>query len=110
MRLWAEQLITKLPRQQLIGQWRETAALLGNGWDRKHRTVNYVFQYDKNRLANYAYLIATEMEHRGYKPNIDILDGKYKTAITASPIYPEHNEAYLQECVENLASKGITIR
>ncbi len=110
MRLWAEQLLPKLPRQQLLGQWRETAALLGNGWGKKHRIVDYVFKYDKNRLANYAYLVATEMERRGYRANLDILDGKYQSPITDSPIYPEHNQEYLQECIDNLANKGITVR
>lgn len=109
IRLWHEELITKLPRQQLLGQWRETSALLGNGWGRKHRIVDYVFKYDKNRLANYAYLIAIEMERRGYKANLDILDGKYVYGISDTPIYPEHNQSYLKECIDNLAGKGIIL-
>lgn len=32
MRLWHQELISKLPRQQLLGQHREIAALRGNGW------------------------------------------------------------------------------
>ena len=32
MRLWHEELISKLPRQQLLGQHRECCALRGNGW------------------------------------------------------------------------------
>ena len=32
MRLWHEDLIRKLPRQQLLGQHRECCALRGNGW------------------------------------------------------------------------------
>jgi len=31
MRLWHESLITKLPRQQLLGQHRECCALRGGG-------------------------------------------------------------------------------
>lgn len=31
MRLWHEAMITHLPRQQLLGQHRECAALRGNG-------------------------------------------------------------------------------
>ena len=27
----------------------------------------------------------------------------------SSPIYPEHNEAYLKECLDNLHQKGIDI-
>lgn len=32
MRLWHQDLITRLPRQQLLGQHRECAALRGAGW------------------------------------------------------------------------------
>ena len=39
MRLWHEELISKLPRQQLLGQHRECCALRGNGWGKKHATV-----------------------------------------------------------------------
>lgn len=42
MRLWHQDLIAKLPRQQLLGQHRECCALRGKGWQRKHATVNYV--------------------------------------------------------------------
>ena len=44
MRLWHESLISKLPRQQLLGQHRECCALRGNGWGKKHSVVNYVFE------------------------------------------------------------------
>ena len=39
MRLWHEELISKLPRQQLLGQHRECCALRGNGWGKKHARV-----------------------------------------------------------------------
>lgn len=42
MRLWHEALLPKLPRQQLLGQHREVAALRGAGWGKKHATVDYV--------------------------------------------------------------------
>ena len=42
MRLWHEALIPQLPRPQLLGQHRECCALRGNGWGRKHATVDYV--------------------------------------------------------------------
>ena len=42
MRLWHETLIPLLPRQQLLGQHREVAALRGKGWGKKHATVDYV--------------------------------------------------------------------
>ena len=37
MRLWHEALLPKLPRQQLLGQHREVAALRGAGWERNMR-------------------------------------------------------------------------
>jgi uncharacterized protein (TIGR02328 family) len=37
MRLWHEELISKLPRAQLLGQHREVAALRGKGWGKKTR-------------------------------------------------------------------------
>ncbi|MBQ5660996.1 MAG: DNA lyase, partial [Lachnospiraceae bacterium] len=45
MRLWYESLITRLPRQQLLGLHRECCALRGKGWGRKHATVDYVFTH-----------------------------------------------------------------
>lgn len=43
MRLWHEQMISKLPKNQLLGQHRECCELRGNGWNKKHKTVDYVF-------------------------------------------------------------------
>ena len=54
MRLWHQDMINKLPRQQLLGQHRECCALRGNGWGRQHATVNYVFRYSPYLL--YCYL------------------------------------------------------
>ena len=45
MRLWHEQIIHLLPKNQLLGQHRECCALRGNGWNKKHKTVDYVFKY-----------------------------------------------------------------
>ena len=66
MRLWHQELIAKLPRQQLLGQHRECCALRGKGWQRKHATVNYVFDYSPYRLFKYHELIMQEMAKRGY--------------------------------------------
>ena len=108
MRLWHQDLLIKLPRQQLLGQWREVAALLNGGWGRKHRTVDYVFKYNKDKLVAYGYKVAIEMIRRGYKPNLRIIMDHGKL-IHINRVYPEHNESYLQECIDNLAGKGIKI-
>lgn len=34
VRLWHEDLISRLPRQQLLGQHRECCALRGKGWEK----------------------------------------------------------------------------
>lgn len=52
MRLWHEYLIPQLPRQQLLGQHRELAALRGNGWGRKHATVDYVFDHSPYKIIS----------------------------------------------------------
>lgn len=43
MRLWHESLLTRLPRQQLLGQHRELAALRGNGWGEKNTQQLTIF-------------------------------------------------------------------
>lgn len=126
MRLWHEELITKLPRQQLLGAHREACALRGNGWNKPHATVNYVFEYSYKRLFYYHYLIMKEMERRGYKVSKEWLNPNYRgkrcKAIGKElnvnlkwldkknkNIYPEHNDEYYVECIENLNGKGIAI-
>ena len=103
MRLWHEDLIRKLPRQQLLGQHRECCALRGNGWAKRHATVNYVFDYEPFLLYKYHKLIMDEMIARG-KPYTDLKEVKIN-----SPIYKEHNDSYYMECINNLAEKGIEI-
>lgn len=129
MRLWHQKLIPYLPRQQLLGQHRECAALRGKGWGRKHATVDYVFKYDPCFLIAYHYCIMEEMERRGYHPdrvwdNVDWRGNQIGEACNWADvkgveelwmdvnqmckiIYPEHNDAYLRECIDNLKSKGI---
>ena len=60
MRLWHEDLIGKLPRQQLLGQHRECCALRGYGWGKKHATVNYVFSYSPYKLFQFHLFIMQE--------------------------------------------------
>lgn len=120
MRLWHEDLIKNLPRQQLLGQHRECAALRGKGWGKPHSTVNYVFEHSPYKLYLYHKLVMEEMKNRGYKPdplwenpnyrgkNEAEYDDLEKSKIT-KPIYKEHDDKYLQECIENLKSKNIDI-
>ncbi len=118
MRLWHERLIPHLPRQQLLGQHRECCALRGNGWGKKHATVNYVFTHSPYKLYLYHKLILEEMIARGYSPDMKWAEPTYRGKTCDAyekllpleakfPLYEEHNEAYLEECLENLREKGI---
>ena len=129
MRLWHEALIPHLPRQQLLGQHRECCALRGNGWGKPHATVNYVFKHTPMHLAAYHCRVMDEMTRRGYSPDNrwynplyrgktapkhrDTDDTKarifFMTLYRPSKVYPEHDEQYLKECLENLAGKGIVL-
>ena len=120
MRLWHEQIIHLLPKNQLLGQHRECCALRGNGWNKKHKTVDYVFTYSPYNLFIYHSKIMDEMEKRGYRVSTEWRDKNYRgkkaesysnleETNISSPIYKEHNNEYLLECIENLAGKGIKL-
>ena len=120
MRLWHEQIIHLLPKNQLLGQHRECCALRGKGWNKKHKTVDYVFTYSPYNLFIYHSKIMDEMEKRGYRVSREWRDKNYRgqkaesysnleeTSISTL-IYKEHNNEYLLECIENLAGKGIKL-
>ena len=112
MRLWHQNLINRLPAQQLLGQHRECCALRGNGWGKKHSVVDYVFLYSPYKLFQYHELVMEEMNKRGYKVSEEWLDKNYrgkkcppygdlKKIKKTSPIYKEHDEKYMQECITN---------
>ena len=134
MRLWPLAILGQLPRQQLLGQHRECCALRGKGWGRQHSTVDYVFKHPYWWLCAYHREVIAEMKRRGYKVDrkwtvwcyrgnqigYDYSPFTWMMGEIASgmrpdmkegcrPIYPEHNNAYLLECIENLARKGIPI-
>lgn len=128
MRLWHQFLLPHLDRQRLLSAHRECAALRGKGWGRKHATVDYIFKYDPSLLVAYHYLVMDEMERRGFKPDSiwrnsgyrgkvlpmdwdfadpDFVEDQYCYATHKNGIiYPEHNEQYLQFCIDLLRQKG----
>lgn len=125
MRLWHEKLIPLLPRQQLLGQHRECCALRGAGWGKPHATVNYVFDHPMLWLYCYHFKVMEEMTRRGYKPEIDWYYPYYRgkqlpiklecvdldeiIKKLQHTVYPEHDDRYMAECINNLATKGIYI-
>ena len=124
MRLWPLEILPQLPRQQLLGQHRECCALRGKGWGRKHATVDYVFRHCLDHLYQYHLQVMVEMMKRGYKVDgawyMRTYRGKSLPCATlmetgtyvykGGAIYPEHDAAYLAECVENLRRKGVKIK
>ncbi|MGD8707080.1 MAG: TIGR02328 family protein [Nitrosopumilaceae archaeon] len=121
MRLWHETLLPHLPTLQFNGQHRECCALRGNGWDKKHSTVEYIHNYSRLSLYEYhrRYLILREI--REYEYDLNWLNPRYRgkncpadslttdhfySGIKKLPIvYPEHNQKYLLECIELLLQK-----
>ena len=129
MRLWPLAILDQLPRKQLLGQHRECCALRGKGWGRKHATVDYVFSHPYFYLFAYHKRVLDEMIRRGYSFAIEWGCSDYRgqklgdehSAFTSwnhktieylkrfEPVYPEHDEKYLDECIANLAAKGVKI-
>lgn len=117
MRLWHKNLIPLLPRPQLLGQHRECCALRGRGWGRKHRTVDYVFEHPYSCLFRFHQFVMEEMKDRGYSVSPEWLNPNYRgKSLGYCEIdsdngydYPEHDEQYLRECLENLGQKGVDL-
>lgn len=131
MRLWHQKLLPYLDRQRLLGQHRELCALRGKGWGKKHATVDYVFTHSPESLVAYHYLVMNEMKRRGYNPDETWYDGDYRgstlgieqgycnpkrigsiiisTSISGEPVYFEHNDDYLRECINLLKEKNAPI-
>lgn len=80
MRIWHKDLIPVLPRQQLLGQWRECCAIMANIAKKgtpNHVLVNKVMDYPIAHLYWYATDVYGEMKLRGYNPNPDAFCSKY---------------------------------
>ena len=131
MRLWHQSLIPYLDRQRLLGQHRELCALRGKGWGKKHSVVDYVFIHDPAFLVAYHYCVIEEMERRGYHPDRIWANPDWRGPILGEEtgwadkrsldnlwmnvnqmgkiIYPEHDDAYLAECIALLKEKEAPI-
>ena len=118
MRLWHKDLIPYLPKQQLLGQWRE----LNSVFSRKNRHILINFIYDDftlDHLYSYATLVVIQLKCC-YNANINqdkMMKFFEKTGVTLIPntenIYKNKmNDRYLKQCLYNLQEKydcgGIT--
>lgn len=114
MRLWHKNFIKVLPREQLVGCWRELSAIAGaiqkNGTP-NHLLVNFILDYDFDHFISYAYYVREEMTRRGYRT----MDSVWKKIIALKPnynilllgaIYPEKMDlTYWTICYYNLKEK-----
>lgn len=118
MRLWHKDLITALPREQLVAQWRELSAIAGNLNTKgtpNHILVNKVSDYPRDHFISYAFWVRQEMTRRGYRTMDSVWDKIYCTRevdygelqiLPIEDLFPGwHNDRYLEQCYFNLEEK-----
>lgn len=69
MRLWHKDLIDVLPRQQLLGQWRECCLIVRNlamSGSPHHILVDKIVRFPIDDFVTYTIMVQAEMERRGY--------------------------------------------
>ena len=114
MRLWHTRLISILPREQLIAQWRELSAIAGaiqkNGTP-NHILVNFVLAYDYDNFISYAKLVREELDKRNYKTmnsvwdKITALKPDWQLMKTEDIYFRKMNNFYYDVCLYNLMEK-----
>ena len=111
MRLWHKDLISVLPRQQLLAQWRECCCIARNisvNGTPNHLLVNKLLDYPLIHFRTYSYLVYREMKKRGYTVNKNCFT-KYFTFynwLSHKKLYADwHNDRYLLQCYYNLQEK-----
>ena len=118
MRLWHKDLITALPREQLVAQWRELSAIAGNLNTKgtpNHILVNKVCDYPREHFISYALYVRQEMTRRGYRTMESVWNKIYCTResdygeieiVPLEDLFPGwHNDRYLEQCYFNLEEK-----
>lgn len=113
MRLFHKDLIEVLPRQQLLGQWRELNSIFK--LQNRHILINFVYDYDFGHLLGYTNMVIAEMENRGYKMNLENARNYFDPLIRNAqgfkmPFYEnlfkeKMNDRYLKQCLYNLQEK-----
>lgn len=118
MRIWHKDLITALPREQLVAQWRELSAIAGNLNTKgtpNHILVNKVCDYPRDHFISYAFWVRQEMTRRGYRTMESVWNKILQTRETdygeaeilpIEELFPGwHNDRYLEQCYFNLEEK-----
>ena len=112
MRLWHKYLMPYLPRQQLLGQWRECCAIaksIAETGTPNHVLVNKIMEYPIDHFVTYTAYIAHEMDIRGYKVDqIRFTKWQVQTPLVdLVEVFKDwHNDRYLKQCLHNLQEKA----
>lgn len=131
MRLWHRDIVPKLPKNQLLGQWRELCligSLLGKDHTPNHVLVNPITDYPPEHFEAFCNLVIQEMRKRKFAINdtslhalqdsvrawrlylneevpFDYIDRDWNMDL-GEPIYFDwHNDRYLNQCYFNLEEK-----
>ena len=131
MRLWHRDMIPYLPKQQLLGQWRELcciAGLLATDHTPNHILVNPVIDYPPEHFEAFCNLVIVEMHKRKYdvgdvalhqlqdhirawrlylKEEIpfDYVDRHWNMDLDEPIYFDWHTNRYLKQCYYNLEEK-----
>ena len=113
MRLWHKELLSVLPRQQLLGQWRECCAIaksIAENGTPNHVLVNRIMDYPLEHFCAYINLVEHEMRRRGYRCDIGrvmrYLPNYGDELLLFHEIFPAwHNIRYLRQSLFKLQEK-----
>ena len=107
MRLFHKDLIEVLPRQQLLGQWRELNSIFK--FANRHILIDFVYYYPKEDLLTYSTMIILEFNKRRYKydlVNFNNYFGKQTVSdLVEEPFKGKFTDRYLKQCLYNLQEK-----
>ena len=114
MRLWHKDLIPYLPRQQLMGQWREVCAIARNiekNGKPNHVLVNKIMDYPPEHFNTYALKVYNEITDRGYRAEWERfkprdVSGAVVLADDRELFKDWHTNRYMRQCLSNLQEKA----
>lgn len=107
MRLWHKDIISFLPRTQLLSQWRELNLIYTQ--QPSHILINYIYDYPKQVLYNYSCLVLDEFKARNYTiRNLSNFNAYFDGINTRTDeMFKEHDIDYLTVCYWNLYEKHL---
>lgn len=115
MRLWHWALISCLPTSLLKQQVKDLEKIMVS--QPKNIIINYIYEYEKKDLFEYAIYVGHELKHRNIKLPDHFYDciNKYFDKIIAhtenyAPFEEHHNDRYLYQCysmLQELKDRGL---